>query len=303
VKVPRRLAGLFDAQSRAIWAALALLLLALVTPGAPLPRSTYNYIVVFDVTQSMNVKDYELDGVPVSRLAYAREAVRRALKDLPCGSRIGWGAFAEYRTILLLAPVEVCGNYDDLLASLDNLDGQIRWSNASEVTKGLYWALRAAKEVDSHPDVIFVTDGHEAPPLDPRYPVPFFDDLRRGQIHGWLLGAGGEAPRPIPKVNAEGAAIGYWRAYEVIQTKGGREHLSALHEAHLQTLAQQVGFEYARLTGLTSIDAAMRDPRFARRTSAPVDLSWLPALAALLLLAIRFRPDARRSIPKKAYGE
>ncbi|RPH47509.1 MAG: MxaL protein, partial [Lysobacterales bacterium] len=130
MKVPRRLAGLFNAQSRAIWAALTLLLLALVTPGAPLPRSTYNYIVVFDVTQSMNVKDYELDGVPVSRLAYTREAVRRALKNLPCGSRIGWGAFAEYRTILLLAPVEVCGNYDDLLASLDNLDGQIRWSNA-----------------------------------------------------------------------------------------------------------------------------------------------------------------------------
>ena len=303
MKVPRRLASLFDAQSRAIWAAVALLLLAFVTPGAPLPRSTYNYIVVFDVTQSMNVKDYELDGVPVSRLAYAREAVRRALRDLPCGSRIGWGAFAEYRTILLLAPVEVCGNYDDLLASLDKLDGQIRWSNASEVTKGLYWALRAAKEVDPHPDVIFVTDGHEAPPLDPKYPVPFFDDLQPGQIHGWLIGAGGEAPRPIPKVNAEGAALGYWRAYEVIQTKGGREHLSGLHEPHLQTLAQQVGFEYARLTGLTSIDAAMRDPRFARRTSAPVDLGWLPALAALLLLAIRFRPDVRRNVPKKAYGE
>jgi mxaL protein len=303
MRIRASLASALDRESRAISVALVLLLLALVIPGAHAPRSTYNYIVVFDITQSMNVRDYELDGVPVSRLAYAREAMRRALKDLPCGSHVGWGAFAEYRTILLLAPVEVCANYDDLLASLDQLDGQMRWSNASEVTKGVYWALRAAKEVNPRPDVIFVTDGHEAPPLDPRYPVPLFDDLKPGQTRGWLIGAGGDAPRPIPKLNADGAAIGYWRAFEVIQTKGGREHLSGLHEAHLQTLARQVGFEYARLTGPLSIDAAMRDPRFARRTSAPIDLDWLPALAALVLLAMRFRPDARRNVRSRAFGE
>jgi len=33
----------------------------------------------------------------------------------------------------------------------------------------------------------------------------------------------------------------------------------------------------------------MRDSRFARRVPSPTDVAWIPALAALLLLAIRFR--------------
>ena len=84
----------------------------------------------------MNVEDYELDGTPVSRLAYARQAAPRALRDLPCGSRIGLGAFAEYRTLLLLAPVEVCGNYNDLLVSLDYIDGRMRWRECQRGHQG-----------------------------------------------------------------------------------------------------------------------------------------------------------------------
>jgi hypothetical protein len=38
------------------------------------------------------------------------------------------------------------------------------------------------------------------------------------------------------------------------------------------------------------VDAAMQDSRFARRRPAPADIGWIPALAALLMLAVRFRP-------------
>src|SRR5690606_14175470 len=206
-----------DPPSGALLLALLLLSAALFMPTANLPRDTYEYIVVFDITQSMNVQDYQLDGLPTSRLEFARAAVRHALAELECGSRIGWGVFAEYRTVLLMAPVEVCGAYDDLLAALDNLDGRMRWSNASEVTKGVYWAFKAAQQLQSKPDVIFITDCHEAPPLEPSYPSPVLDELRGGEIHGWLIDAGGEAPRPIPKVNFDGEMIGYWRSFEVLQ--------------------------------------------------------------------------------------
>ena len=85
--------------------------------------------------------------------------------------------------------------------------------------------------------------------------------------------------------------LGYWRAEDVIQRnvdpaagdKPSHEHLSSLRESHLQELAQRVGFEYARLARL-SISEAMRDSRFAERRPVPTDLSWLPALAALLVL-------------------
>jgi mxaL protein len=68
------------------------------------------------------------------------------------------------------------------------------------------------------------------------------------------------------------------------------EQLSEVREPHLRALAEQVGFDYTHLTNLQSIGAAMQDPRFAHRRSAPADIGWIPALAALLMLAIRFRP-------------
>ena len=292
------LRGILDADSRAITVALVLLVIALVLPAVPLQHDTYESIVIFDITQSMDVEDYELGSRPTSRLAYAREAARRALRELPCGSRVGWGAFAGYRTLLLLAPVEVCENYGDLLASLAKVDGSMRWENASEITKGVYWSMRAAKELGSGPNVIFVTDGQEAPPLDPTNILPMFDDLKIGQVHGWLLGAGGESLMPIPKTDDDGNREGFWRADQVLQpgdlNPGGQgrgsEHLSALRESHIQEIAHQVGFDYMRLGSTESIARAMLDKRFARRSQAATDLYWIPALMALLLLAVRFAP-------------
>jgi mxaL protein len=291
-----------DADGRAISLALVLLLIALFVPAIPLTHDTYESMVIFDITQSMDVEDYESAGAPISRLKYAKEAARRALRELPCGSKVGWGAFAGYRTLLLLAPVEVCENYGDLLTSLDKVDGSMRWENASEITKGVYWSMRAAKELGSNPNVIFVTDGQEAPPLDPTNILPMFEDLKAGQVRGWLVGAGGDAPRPIPKTDDDGNREGFWRADEVMQPGDiiqdskirGAEHLSSLREPHLQEIAHQVGFEYARLSGAESIAHAMLDRRFARREKALTDLYWIPALVALMLLAARFSPLSLR---------
>jgi mxaL protein len=300
MRIATLLRSVFDKQSALVGSALLLLLVALFIPTFDLPRETYTYLVFIDITQSMNVQDYEIDGVPASRLAYAHQAVRHALRHLPCGSRVGLGAFAEYRTLLLLAPIEVCGNYNDLLVALGYIDGRMRWSNSSEIAKGVFWSVRGAKQIGEGTQVIFMTDGHEAPPLRAKA-RPHFDDVKPGQVHGWIIGVGGYAPLPIPKTDREGNPAGYWRPEDVIQgdsdPAGGasvsREHLSALHEPHLQALARQVGFEYARLASPGQIAEAMRDSRFAQRRPVPTDLSWLPVSAALVLLALRFRPEFR----------
>jgi len=280
--------------------ALILLLVASLMPPVKLARATFTYVVYFDISQSMNVLDYEIDGTPVSRLAYARNSVKRALRDLPCGSRIGLGAFTQYRTLLVVAPIEVCGNYGDLLKAVDYIDGRMRWAEASEVTKGVFWAVRGAKELADGSHVIFMTDGQEAPPLRPGA-RPSFDDIKPGQIQGWLIGVGGYSARPIPRTDREGNVLGYWRAQDVIQRnvdpaagdKPSHEHLSSLRESHLQELAQRVGFEYARLVKPTSVSEAMREARFAERRPVATDASWLPALAALMVLVWRFLPDLR----------
>jgi mxaL protein len=291
--------GLFGKDSRALVAALLLLLVALFLPTFQWPRDTQTWLVFIDITQSMNVEDYEQDGAPVSRMAFARQAVRRAIRDLPCGSRVGVGAFSDYRTLLLLAPIEVCSNYNDLLVSLNYINGRMRWRNASEIAKGVSWAIRGAREIGGGANVVFLTDGQEAPPLRASM-HPTFDDVKPGEIRGWLVGVGGDTPRPIPKTDRNDNLLGYWSAGDVIQRLGeptdgktspNREHLSALREPYLKTIAQQTGFDYLRLSTLSSVSEAMRDGRFAQRKPVPTDLYWIPAAAALLVLALRFFPS------------
>ena len=276
-------------------AATLLLLVAALMPPVPLPRNVADTVVVFDITQSMDVEDAQLDGAPVSRLAFAREAARRALRELPCGSRVGWAAFTEYRTLLLLAPIEVCENYNDLLATLAEIDGRIRWGNASEVAKGVFWALRAGRELGGQSAILFLTDGHESPPLTV---FPRFDDVQPGQVRGWLVGIGGSVPQPIPRTDAEGKRLGYWRAGDVLQRNlaagqpRSREHLSELREPHLRALAAQTGLGYSALRDAAGLAALMRDPRLARPARVATDLRGVPAGLALVLLCVFFRPDA-----------
>jgi mxaL protein len=278
--------------------AAAILLLGLAIPAVPLQRTVYDYIVVFDISQSMNVEDYDLDGARMSRLDYAREAARQALRKLPCGSRVGWGAFTASRTLLLLAPVEVCAGYNDLLASLAQIDRRMRWAEASEISKGLYWAVDAARSTPSKPNIVFVSDGQEAPPLESADLPSALDKLKDHPIRGWVVGVGGDDPSPIPKIDPDGNHHGFWRPDEVIQSEAGvdgatpgLEHFSALRELHLTRLAEVVKLDYVRLTDQGSLSDAMTDRRFARQRQVPTDLSWLAAALALVLLTVRLRPE------------
>jgi hypothetical protein len=63
-----------------------------------------------------------------------------------------------------------------------------------------------------------------------------------------------------------------------------------LRATHLQDLARQVGFDYARLDQPAALLRALRDPRFARRELVRMDLSWILASLALLLLIGHFLP-------------
>jgi mxaL protein len=142
--------------------------------------------------------------------------------------------------------------------------------------------------------VIFISDGQEAPPAGSEERA-LFGDFKPGQIHGWLIGAGGDLPQPIPHTDPDGRRIGYWHADEVVQNDAdphSHEELSELRQPHLQAIARQVGFGYARLSDAKALSAAMRDGRSARRAPVTTRIDWLLAAVALLLLCWRFRPDA-----------
>jgi mxaL protein len=276
-------------------AALLLLAMAAWPPRVQLQRPVFEWQVSFDITQSMNVEDVALDHAAVSRLTLARAAMRDTLAALPCGSKVGWSVFADYRSLVILAPIEVCSHYEELLASLERIDARMRWANASNVGKGVTWAVRGARSIGPHTAFVFITDGQESPPLRANDTPPMVD-VTPGEVKGWLVGVGGDVPVPIPKTGSNGETTGYWKPEDVVQGSaiGGtqnHEHLSELREDHLRTLAKLVGVDYLRLNTPDALKSAMLDRRFAQHQAADTDLRWIPALLALLLLAWRFAPD------------
>lgn len=98
---------------------------------------------------------------------------------------------------------------------VENLDWRMAWVARSEVAKGLHSALNVAEELGAQTTMVFLTDGHEAPPINPAY-APRFSGVV-GEVDGVLAGVGGVVPVPIPKLDERGALTGYWSADEVLQ--------------------------------------------------------------------------------------
>ena len=336
MRITERLRQMRIGDSRALRLVLVVLLLGVTfaQPVIRLERPRFEMIVVFDVTQSMDVQDQGFAGRPISRLAFARLALRSALEQLPCGSKLGWAIFTEYRSFLLFAPVEVCANRAELRATLDGIDNRMAWTGSSEIAKGLHSAIGIAKALPGVPSLVFVTDGHEAPPLNPRH-RPAFDD-KPGEVGGLIVGVGGTTPVPIPKSDAAGRPLGYWSADEVEQvdprSRGrdasvrgetmtedsdavpavglgatpGAEHLSSLREPYLQLLAADNGLMFHRLLEPQALAEALQAPALARSLLTRVDLRVALASIALALLVSLWlprrigRPGALRRVLRAA---
>jgi mxaL protein len=307
---------------RALLAGAALALAAcFLNPTWPAERALFEQVIVLDVTQSMNVQDAVLGGRPVSRLAFAKDALRQSLLRLPCGSRVGWAIFTEYRALLLYSPIEVCEHLGELRSTLDRIDGRMAWVGGSEVAKGLHSGVALARQLPRPTALVFVTDGHEAPPLNPRHRPAF--DGKPGEVAGLIVGVGGLQPQPIPKTDPEGRALGYWGADEVMQTdprslgrgasvggetmveegaaapalpdaSTGQEHLSSLHEAYLRLLAGELGLGYHHLESAEGLGQALTAPALARPVPVRADGRVALAVLALVLLLARHAGRAGR---------
>jgi mxaL protein len=294
-------------------AAGLLLIFALLLPDFRITRSIAQVVVVLDVSQSMNTPDCRLDRAPgaVSRLACVKDALAEALREMPCGSQLAWGVFSGNQTFVLAAPVEVCANRNDLLDSLARLDWRLTWDPGSRIGGALVSALRVLpnvpRESEAAPGLVFITDGHEAPPLSLRNRRRFDDYL--GKVQGVIVGVGGDALTPIPKYDMDGKYLGDWAPEDVPQmdlsgqrsgssvpgekmvggddeVPSGTEHLSSLKESYLQVLASDAKLEYRRLVRRSDMVAALRAPVLRRAMPIDTDLRWIPAGLALLLLLV-----------------
>ena len=301
-------------------AALVLAAAGLGKPMLPLPSDVFRHLVVFDITQSMNVGDAMPGDATLTRLEHAKAAVLDAATALPCGSELGLGLFTGHRTFLVLAPVETCAGYPDLAATVRAVDWRMAWAARSEIAKGVHSGLRIAAALGPQTVLVFLTDGHEAPPLHPELRPNF--GAEPGAIRGVLAGVGGSVPLPIPKLDPQGRSLGYWGAEDVMQVdelslgrgtsvsegyagtdtsdvrtriESGTEHLSALREPYLRSLANGLRLHYRHVGNAGDLRSALLHPDFANEVMSMTDLRpWLAGVAALLVAASYLVPAPKR---------
>lgn len=292
---------------------------ALADPSWTRPRAAYDLFFVVDITGSMNARDGMLDGHPASRLEVVKHRLRELIAELPCGSRAGLGIFTERRSFLLFEPVDLCGSFAAVDGAIAALDWRMAWEGDSHIASGVYSAIDVAHDVSA--DLVFLTDGHEAPPL-PYTGRPAFEG-DPGKVKGLIIGVGGLSPVPIPKFDDEGREIGFWSATDVPQENRsgppppdaanrpgwnprnapfggevatGTEHLTSVRDDYLHTLADATGLGYLRLADPARLEAALAQNARQRVIPTQVDLRTLPAglaLAALLAIFAGF-PMAER---------
>ena len=146
-------------------AAFLLLIIAAFKPTIPLPRNIYSYILVVDISQSMNVEDATLNGKSTSRIAYTQAMLHQVIANMPCDTRVSVGLFAGVSIAALYNPIEVCSNYAAIQDTIDHLDWRTAWSGNSRLRDSMLTLARVLRAFPEPAQVVYFSDGEEAPKL------------------------------------------------------------------------------------------------------------------------------------------
>ncbi|HSI38252.1 MAG TPA: VWA domain-containing protein [Methylotenera sp.] len=289
--------------SALLLAALICLLIALFKPTIPLKHNIYSYILVADISQSMNVIDMKVDGKPASRMAYTQRMMHDVIASLPCGTNVSIGLFAGVSVAALYTPIEVCENFDALQDTIDHLDWRTAWSGNSRIRESLSTLARVIRTFPESAQVVYFTDGEEAPKLH-AFNTKNLEDFQGGS--GWLFVGIGDPTKgtEIPKYDENNQLIGFWSNESFAMQPGiaqiseanlgvrddnvaGGENdrfLSHVDETYLKSVAKEIEADYVLGSSLDNVIQAMKEQKPARYEVAPFTLS--PILAALAALFV-----------------
>jgi mxaL protein len=288
--------------------AFLLLLIAFFQPTIPIKRNIYSYLLVVDISQSMNVVDTTIANKPASRIAYTQHMLHEMISSMPCGTRVSIGLFAGVSIAALYTPVEVCANFAVINDTIDHLDWRTAWSGNSRLRESLFNMARVLRAFPEPAQVVYFTDGEEAPKLH-AFNTKDLTNFQGG--NGWLfVGIGSDKGAPIPKLDDKNQVIGYWsndsfamqpgiaqiseanlgvRDNNVASSEGDR-FISRLNEDYLEDLVKQVSGDYVRGDSLQSVLSAMNAQKPARRDTAPYPINWILASIAGLLVIAAYLP-------------
>ena len=283
-----------------------LLLLALINPSIPVNQSLYNYILIADISQSMNTEDMKINQKTVSRLDYTKHIMSRLVEDFPCGTKVSIGMFAGVSVSATYSPIEVCENFSNINTTISKLDWRVTWSGNTRIRESVINLARLIRSFPESAQVVYFTDGEEAPKLH------VFNTRDLEQFQGgndWLfVGIGSDEGAPIPKYDNKNQLIGYWsndsfalqpgiaqisesnigvRDNKVASGATDR-YMSKLDSEYLEKLAKEIGGFYVDGQSYRAVRKEMKKQPPAWKAPDQFYLQPILCFLALLFFIARF---------------
>lgn len=283
-----------------------LLVLALVNPSIPVNQSLYNYILIADISQSMNTEDMKINQKTVSRLEYTKHIMSRLVEDFPCGTKVSIGMFAGVSVSATYSPIEVCENFSNINTTISKLDWRVTWSGNTRIRESVINLARLIRSFPESAQVVYFTDGEEAPKLH------VFNTRDLEQFQGgndWLfVGIGSDEGAPIPKYDNKNQLIGYWsndsfalqpgiaqisesnigvRDNKVASGATDR-YMSKLDSEYLEKLAKEIGGFYVDGQSYRAVRKEMKKQPPAWKAPDQFYLQPILCFLALLFFIARF---------------
>lgn len=288
--------------------ALLLLLIALLNPTIPVKRAVYSYFLVADISQSMNVKDMEINGKPVTRMAYQQHLMHRIVGELPCGTQVSIGLFAGVSVSALYTPIEVCENFNAIDDGINHLEWRMAWSGNSRLRESMVTLAKLIRSFPEPAQVVYFTDGEETPRLH-IFNTRDLTGFQEGK--NWLLvGIGSQKGTPIPKLDEHNQLIGYWanesfamqpgvaqisqenigNREETVANSESDRYLSRQDDKYLEKLSGEIGGHYVNGENLQNVLTTMKRLPPARHEITRFELKWVLAALAGILFLLAYLP-------------
>lgn len=289
---------------------LIFLLLGVVKPEIQLKQKINNYLLLADVSQSMNAEDAKINNKAVSRMEYTKHLMKKVVESSSCGTYISLGVFAAENVAMLFMPLEVCANYDVINDSIDHLEWRMAWKGNSRLSFGIKAAESMSDYLNVPAQILFFTDGDEAPKVNAINKL----DLTGVQIGKNILfvGVGGHTPVPVPRFNSSNKWVGYWSSDTKEYSAGAigdtysdaskdepdpvvayaefDRYLSQLDSNYLKDLAAEVKGAYVEGIDKTEFYDYVQELKPAASFVTAYSMRWLYLTLAMLFLLANYLP-------------
>ena len=290
LNVTRTRSGAFLAALR--WLILAILIVALAQPRLTksetrVTASGVDIVVALDMSGSMASEDFEVGRERLSRLAMAKEVLKKFVEKRP-NDRIGIVAFATQAYIA--SPLTL--DHEFLLQNLARLELGTIDNNRTAIGSALSTAINRLRELKSKSKiVILMTDGQNN--SGKVAPLTVAEAAQTLGVKVYTIGVGMRGMAPMPQ---------FWQGRKV----GYQMQPVDIDEDTLQKIANMTGGKYYRADNSQKFQAIYTEIDKLERTEADVKkfahhdelFAWVitPGLG-LLLLEVLLRHTIWRRLP------